>query len=391
MEKLKYQTDRSWVEINLDALENNVQEISKLLRSRKQIMAVVKADAYGHGAIKISQELEKLGIDCFAVATIDEAMILRQNHIHGDILILGFTAPHLAPLLLKYHLIQTVIDYDYGQQLNSMQMPLQIHIKIDSGMHRLGADYHDLTHIRRLFELPYLHVEGVFSHLCVADSSKMEDIHFTKQQFLNFNQTIHQLQEFGYDVGKVHIQSSYGLLNYPDYHYDYARMGIALYGVQSSTDDYMKNHLNLQPVLSIQSHIACLHHYPAGSSLGYGRTYTLEKDSLIAVVPLGYADGLPRQLSQNQDVLVRGKKIPIVGRICMDQLMIDVTSLKDVQLNDIVTFIGHNHQQTIGIEELAKNAHTISNEILSRIGQRLPKVYIKKGNIINENTQTFLL
>ena len=168
-------------------------------------------------------------------------------------------------------------------------------------------------------------------------------------------------------------------------------MGIALYGVQSSTDDYMKNHLNLQPVLSIQSHIACLHHYPAGSSLGYGRTYTLEKDSLIAVVPLGYADGLPRQLSQNQDVLVRGKKIPIVGRICMDQLMIDVTSLKDVQLNDIVTFIGHNHQQTIGIEELAKNAHTISNEILSRIGQRLPKVYIKKGNIINENTQTFLL
>lgn len=298
MDILKYQTNRSWVEINLDALEHNVKEITKLLDSTNQIMAVVKADAYGHGAIKIAQELEKLGIHYFAVATIDEAIILRVNHIHGQILILGFTAPHLAPLLQKYHLIQTVIDYDYGQQLNAMRLPLHIHIKIDSGMHRLGADYHDFTHIQQLFKFPYLHVDGVFSHLCVADSLKEEDIAFTNQQILHFNQTIQQLQNLGCDVGKVHIQSSYGLLNYPEYHYDYARIGIALYGVQSSQDDYVKHMLKLKPVLSIQSHIACIHHYPAGSSLGYGRSYTLERDSLIAVVPLGYADGLPRQLSQ---------------------------------------------------------------------------------------------
>lgn len=377
-------TDRSWIEIDLDALKHNVQEISQLLEDQSHLMAVVKADAYGHGANIIAKELQSIGMTSFAVATLKEAIMLRENGIHGQILILGYTAPYLAELLKKYKLTQTVIDYQYAFRLNEMKYDINIHIKVDSGMHRLGTDYQDISHIRQIYELPYLHVAGIFSHLCVADSQRQEDILFTKQQFAHFHQTIHQLQAKGYDLGKVHMQSSYGLLNYPEEKFDYARIGISLYGVKSSDTDYVKNKLNLKPVMSIQSRIACLHYYKKGSFLGYGRSYQLIKDSVIAVIPIGYADGLPRLLSK-QNVLIHGKKVPIVGRICMDQLMIDVSHIKDIQVNDIVTIVGQNDLECIRIEELANNAQTISNEILSRIGQRLPKIYKKKGCIVNEN------
>jgi alanine racemase len=382
--------ERSWIEIDLDALIHNVHEISTLLKKPSQIMAVVKADAYGHGAPIIAQTLEKSGIRYFAVATLDEAIELRMHHIQSEILILGYTSPHLAKFLHQYHLTQTVIDYNYALQLSQMHIPLNIHIKIDSGMHRLGEDYHDLYHIQKIFELPHLHMTGIFSHLCVADSSKTDDIDFTHQQFQHFNETISKLKKSGYNVGKVHMQSSYGLLNYPEYQYDYARIGIALYGVLSSPNDFMKHSIQLQPVLSMRSHIACIHQVSANSAIGYGRSYTLQQDSLIATVPIGYADGLPRQLSSWQNVIVNGKKVPIVGRICMDQLMIDITSLPHCQVGDIVTIIGKNHQTQITVEELANNANTISNEILSRVGQRLPKIYYQKG-VNHETLQTSIL
>lgn len=374
-------TDRSWIEIDLSALQHNIKELSQLLKTPNQIMAVIKADAYGHGAVRIGKELEKLGVSSFAVATLDEAIELRQHHIQGNILILGFTPVHHAHLLQKYHLTQTVIDYDYALLLNRMDCHINIHIKIDSGMHRLGEDYHDVECIQKLFHLSHLHVTGIFSHLCVADSSQNQDILFTQQQFKNFNNVINKLKDAGYDVGKVHIQSSYGLLNYPEFQYDLIRLGIAIYGVQSSQDTYMKSEINLSPVLSLQTRIVSIHQFTKGTSIGYGRTYTLSRNSLIAVVPLGYADGLPRQLSSHQKVLIHGQRVPIIGQICMDQLMIDVTTLPLVKINDMVTVIGSNENQLIRVEEIAQNAETISNEILSRIGQRLPKIYLKNGYI----------
>ncbi|WP_028043847.1 serine racemase VanT catalytic subunit [Candidatus Stoquefichus massiliensis] len=381
---------RSWVEIDLNALNHNVDQLTTLLQNKNQIMAVVKADAYGHGAYKIARELERHGISFFAVATLDEAITLRHHHIQSDILILGFTAPHLASLIYQYHLTQTVIDYEYGQQLSMTQIPLNIHIKIDSGMHRLGMDYQDITHIKKIFQLPFLHVTGIFSHLCVADSHENDDILFTHQQFQHFNETINALIKQGYDIGDTHIQSSYGLLNYPEYHYDYVRLGIVLYGIYSNDCDKMKYPLDLHPVLSLYSRIACIHQLSAGCTIGYGRSYTLNHDALIATIPLGYADGLPRLLSSQQNVIVHGKKVPIVGRICMDQLMVDITSIPYAQVNDIVTIIGQDHDISIRVEELAMHAQTISNEILSRIGQRLPKVYIRKGKY-HESLQTSIL
>lgn len=381
---------RSWVEIDLDALIYNLEQLTALIQNKNQIMAVVKADAYGHGAYKIARELEKNDVTAFAVATIDEAIILRHHHIQSQILILGYTAPHLAYLIHQYQLTQTVIDYPYAQQLSDMHIPLNIHLKIDSGMHRLGVDYHDIKHIQKIFELPFLHITGFFSHLCVADSHKSDDILFTHQQFQHFNKTITQLKRQGYDVGNTHIQSSYGLLNYPEYHYDYVRLGIALYGVYSSYHDEVKYSLDLHPVLSLYSRIACIHQISAGSTIGYGRSYTFDHDALIATIPLGYADGLPRLLSSHQNVIVHGKKVPIVGRICMDQLMIDVTSIPYAQVNDLVTIIGQDQNLSIRVEELAMHAQTISNEILSRIGQRLPKVYIRKGKY-HESIKTSIL
>lgn len=386
MDIIELKTDRSWVEIDLDALKHNVHEISSLLSEKSQIMAVIKADAYGHGAIIVAKELESLGITFFAVATIDEAITLRKNNIQSDILILGYTSYHLAHFLKEYRLTQTVIDYNYGRMLNDMHYDINIHIKIDSGMHRLGENYQDISHIKKIYQLSSLHVTGLFSHLCVADSQRKEDILFTKEQFSHFHKTINQLESAGLNVGKVHMQSSYGLLNYNEEQFDFARIGISLYGVQSSVDDYIKNRLELKPVLSIQSRVACIHQIKKGASIGYGRTYQLQHNSMIAVVPLGYADGLPRHLSSHQDVLIHGQRAPIIGRICMDQLMVDVTHIQNIHINDIVTIVGENGNQRIHIEELSKNAQTISNEILSRIGQRLPKIYIKKGKVIYENT-----
>lgn len=381
---------RSWVEIDLDALIHNVEQLTTLLQNKNQIMAVIKADAYGHGAYQIARELEKNGVFSFAVATLDEAIKLRHHHIQGQILILGYTAPHLSLLIHKYHLTQTVIDYEYGQQLANTHIPLDIHIKIDSGMHRLGMDYQDISHIQKIYELPFLHVTGLFSHLCIADSHEYDDILFTHQQFQHFNETVTQLIQQGYHIGCTHIQSSYGLLNYPEYHYDKVRLGIALYGVYSSPHEKINHPLDLHPVLSLYSRIACIHQLTAGSSIGYGRSYTLNHDALIATIPLGYADGLPRLLSSHQNVIVHGRKAPIVGRICMDQLMIDITSIPYTQVNDVVTIIGQDQDTHITVEELAEHAQTISNEILSRIGQRLPKVYIKKG-MYHENIQTQIL
>ena len=370
-------TQRSWIEIDFNALHHNLDQICTLV-SKKTIMAVIKADAYGHGAIAIAKDLEAYGIESFAVASLDEAIVLRENNIKG-ILILGYTDPRLAYLLNKYQLTQTLIDLDYAKQLDQEGYFLQGHIKIDSGMHRLGEDYHDINRILAFYQFSHLKITGIFSHLCVADSSLQEDIAFTQQQFIHFQKLIESLKKRHCPIGKVHIQSSYGLLNYPKYHFDYVRLGIAMYGVASSLDAPYQNQIHLRPVLSLYSRIIHIQTYHQGDCLGYGRTYHFSRDSKIAVIPIGYADGYPRQLSNQQNVLIHGFFAPIVGRICMDQLMVDITDIPYVKIGDKVTLIGHDHNNSIRVEEISEHAQTISNEILSRMGKRLPKIYIEKG------------
>ena len=366
---------RAWIEINLDHLTSNVQSIQSILKPRTEIMGVVKANAYGHGDVLISKHLIHLGIRTFAVATIQEAIHLRKNGIKGMILILGYTPANHSNLLEKYRLTQTVFDIEYANELNSYHKKISIHIKIDTGMHRLGEDSHDIKRICEIFEQKYLRVEGMFTHLCVADSLKADDVSFTRKQIQEFYAVIDELKHLGYDTGKLHIQSSYGLLNYPELECDYVRMGIAMYGVLSNKNDETVVQLALQPVLSVKSSIVMIKDVRQGESVGYGRQYIAKKDIRIAVVAIGYADGVTRRLSCGVgSVLIRGKKASIIGRICMDQMMIDITDIPEAKVEDEVAIIGADGKEQVLVGDIAVSSNTITNEVLSRLGSRLPRI-----------------
>lgn len=371
---------RSWIEINLENLNYNVQVLSNIMPDDCKMMAVVKANAYGHGAVIVSKYLNTIGVKDFAVATIDEAIELRQNRVEGNILILGYTDVTRVKELVQYDLIQTVIDYDYGCRLHEIlknhNKSIEVHIKIDTGMHRLGIDAKDMDKIAKIFKLSNLKVSGIFTHLCVADSLSDDEVCYTKGQIDCFYHVLNLLKEKGITLPKIHIQSSYGLLNYPELKCDYARIGIALYGSLSTEGDMTKVKPDLRPVLSLKSKVAMIKKVRAGEAIGYGRDFQLEKNSLIAILPIGYADGIPRNLSNGlSSVLLNGVRAPIIGRICMDQLLIDITHIPNVKVGDIATIIGEDKEDRILAASIAKNAGTITNEIFSCIGSRIDRVY----------------
>lgn len=367
----------AFIEINTEHLKHNVQILSSLLPSKCKLMAVVKANAYGHGDAIISHQLHKLGIDTFAVANLAEGIHLRESGITGDILILGYTLPKEASTLAHYALTQTIIDSSYAKELNSYQIPLKVHIKLDTGMHRLGESYHHFDNIKDFFQLPNLQITGTFSHLCMADSPFAEDVAFTQRQISHFLETTHWMTKNHYNPGKIHIQGSYGILNYPDIPCDYARPGIALYGAFSCGNDRLHSKINLKPVLSLKARIASIRQICAGETVGYGRAYHATNPTTIATVTLGYADGLPRNFSNEENyVLVHGKMAPIIGRICMDQFMIDITGIDEVHTGDIITIIGSDGTQRILAESIADHCGTITNELLCRLGERPDRVIL---------------
>ncbi|MBP3951907.1 serine racemase VanT catalytic subunit [Bacillus suaedae] len=368
--------NRAWVEIDLAALRHNAKELQRILPSHCQLMPVVKANAYGHGDVAIARELMRAGLKMFAVATLAEGVRLRQNGIKGDILILGYTNPKELASLEKYQLIQTVVDFPYALMLNQYPKKVRVHIKIDTGMHRLGVNVENLAEIEKVFECKNLKVEGMFSHLSTADSLADEDVRFTQKQIQQFNQMIDLLKAKGYHTGKLHIQGSYGILNYPDLVCDYARPGIALYGVLSA-DDKIRASVHLKPVLSLKARIALIKEIQPGEVISYGRQFTAKSNMKIATVTIGYADGIPRRLYENNAyVMLHSKRAPIIGRICMDQLMIDVSHIHEVENNDVVTIIGVDGTEQIRCEDIARQSGTITNEILSGLGPRLDYVYL---------------
>ena len=362
---------RAWVEINLENLKHNVEEIKKYLHPKGEFMAVVKANGYGHGAIEISRYLNKINVYNFAVATIDEAIELRQARVKGEILILGYTHPSRISDLIEYDLIQTVVDYKYAEELNGFEREIRVHLKIDTGMHRLGEDYHDESTIKRIFNFENLNIEGIFSHLYVADSKEREDIICTEEQIRNFFNIAGEIKENINPNIKVHLQSSYGVLNYPKLPCDYARIGISMYGVKSSLYDSVKSDVELKPVLSLKARIAIVKNIKAGDAVSYGRQYIANNDMRVATVTIGYADGIPRNISnKNVVVLIKGREVPVIGRVCMDQLMIDVTNVDDVKEGNIVTLIGNDEDNYVSVEKISEAAGTITNEFLSRLSKR---------------------
>lgn len=372
----KEMTDRAWIEIDFMNIKHNVSFLKSIMNKGCKLMAVVKANAYGHGSTEIARYLNQLGVDSFAVATLDEGISLRKQGIKGEILVLGYTSPFRFQDLITYNIIQTIIDYDYGKKVNEFNQNIAVHIKIDTGMHRLGIKTSDVLQIKELLLCKSLNVKGMFTHLCVADSNDEKDIRYTQSQIDNFYQLVDELKKDGIDIPKIHLQSSYGLLNYPNIPCDYARIGIALYGSLSELGDKTKINPNFLPVLSLRARVAMVRELEEGECMGYGLTFLAHRNSKVAVVSIGYGDGYPRNLSKGAGrVLVHGQYAGIIGNICMDQLLIDVTDIDEVKEGDIVTLIGKDSDKEIKAVEVSSASDTLANELLSRLGSRLKRIY----------------
>lgn len=374
-----YQKGRAWIELNIDNLAHNISQIKSILSPQCAIMPAIKANAYGHGAVIIAEALQDLGIKDFCVATVNEAIELREAGISGQLLILGYTSPKQIADLVCYNLTQTVIDYPYAKLLNDYGQAVSVHIGIDTGMHRLGERSENIEDICKIWEFDNLNITGVYSHLCVSDGVSDTERNLTLKQVAEFNSVIDSLHRKGIRHFKTHIQGSYGVLNYPSLKFDYARLGIALYGVLSSPNETTVSDIKLKPVLSLKARIACVKQLHKGEAIGYGFTYKAIKEMRIATVAIGYADGIPRKLSNRGFVLINGKKAAIVGRICMDQLMVDVTGIQGVSYGDEVIFIGKSGNSEILAADLADSIDTISNELLSQLGNRLGRISIKEN------------
>lgn len=371
---------RAWREIDLKALAHNVRVLKEQAGPGCELMAVLKADAYGHGARETARALQRQGIvKAYAAACLTEAIQLRRAGIRGTILVLGYTPPEQAELLRRWHLTQTVVSGEYAARLSAgaRGSKITVHIAVDTGMHRLGIPSGDMEAIRRVFRLPNLNIQGMFSHLCVSDSLAPDDVSFTLSQVKRFYDTVLKLQEEGLDTGKIHLQASYGLLNLPAQPCDYARVGIALYGVYSHNGPVQRG-LDIWPVLSLRARVALVRKLEPGETAGYGCAFRTERSTRLAVICVGYADGLPRDFgARGGEVLLRGQRAPVVGMLCMDQMLADVTDIGDVKEGDIATVLGRDGAGLIRAEDLAEQCGTITNEFLAGLGARLDFRYKK--------------
>ena len=362
---------RAWMQIDTKKLKMNYENLVKFLPDSCGCICVVKANGYGHDAVEEAKVLQSIGASFFATATVNEAVRLRKAGIVGDILVLGHTVKEEMSLLSTYDIIQTVGDIDYGYALahhgSSIDCVHRIHYKIDTGMHRLGITKRvDVLDLKKLSEDSHIQLEGAFSHFACADSFDEEDIAFTYLQKSLFDKWVESAKECGLDVGKLHLSASAAIVNYPDIVYDYCRPGILLLGFDSGD---MKYPYVREQVLSVFARVVKIDELLSGESIGYGRTFVSDQTLKIATVSIGYGDGIPRNY-KGGEVIIHGKRCPIVGRISMDQLCVDVTSL-EVQLFDVVTILNDE----ITVVEMANKANTISNEIVTKLTDRLARVY----------------
>ncbi|MBQ2759499.1 MAG: alanine racemase [Clostridia bacterium] len=366
---------RAWAEIDLDALVNNFNIIKNT--TNQKIYAVVKADAYGHGAIQISRALQRAGVFGFAVSNLLEAEELRFAGIDKPILILGYTPVDCAKRLALNNISQCVMSYDYAEQLNfyakKADVTVTTHLKLDTGMGRIGLDFRNeedfaFEEAERIFALRNLNTEGVFMHFAVADSEDEDDKKFTSQQYKRFLSAVSQLEK-KHPFQIKHCSNSAALLNGIENQETAVRAGIILYGL-SPSDNLPVPH-GIKPVMSFHSVVSMIKDIEQNETVSYGRTYTAPSQRCIATIPAGYADGMPRLLSNKGYVIIKGKKAPIIGRICMDQFCVDITDIEDVSLGDEVIIFGDG----LSVDVLAEIAQTINYEIICGISKRIPRIY----------------
>lgn len=380
---------RFWAEIDVNAAENNFRVIKSKLREGVKLCCVVKANAYGHGAVYLSKLYESLGADFFAVSNIEEAMQLRNNGISAPILILGYTPASCASILAENNISQSVFSESYARELaksaTSDGVQVKIHIKLDSGMGRIGFDcIHDnekmLDSVSEVCNMSGLVPEGIFTHFAMADEGA-DGREFTALQYNRFTSATDELASRGIDFEIKHCANSATTFEYPEYQMDMVRVGVVLYGLAPSGK--VCGCEALEPVMSLKSVISMIKEIGEGDTVSYGCTYTAQKRTKVATAPVGYADGFWRSNAENgTQMLIRGKRVNIIGRVCMDQLMLDVTDVKGVREGDYITVIGADKDDFIGAQELAKNNGTIGYEMICSIGERVPRFYIKDHEIV---------
>ncbi len=381
---------RTWAEIDLDALDYNIKNIRSKMKDGEKIMGIVKADCYGHGDGFISRKLEAAGFDWFGVSNIEEGMSLRTEGITKPILVLGYTPVDCANLMAEHKITQALIGMEYCEALQAEAAKAGVvvdgHIKLDTGMTRVGFQTDDenfeesLKEIIAVSKMPNIHITGIFTHHAVADAYKGDNPSFTDMQFTRFMKMIDALKAEGVDVGLRHCANSATIISYPEKHLDMCRSGIITYGMLPS--DECEGRIDLKPLMTLKTSIGLVKKVKAGSQLSYGRTYTAETDRVIATVPIGYADGYNRNLSNQARMLVHGQFVPVVGRVCMDQTMIDVTDVPDVKMGDEVVVFGKQGDNVLPIEELAEKLHTINYELTCVVTKRVPRVYLQDGKIV---------
>ncbi|MDD4893702.1 MAG: alanine racemase [Candidatus Omnitrophica bacterium] len=362
----------TWAEVNLRNLAYNFSQIKKILAPKTMMMVCVKADAYGHGLIPISKKLVSCGVDYLGVASIDEGIKLREAGINVPVLILGLILKKDIQPLFKYRLTATVCDEELARALNNKAKlsgaPISVHIKVDTGMGRIGVLHQDAHKLlRKIHKLKFINIEGIFTHFAFADMNR----DFTLYQIDLFNRLIDKLGKEGIRAPLIHAANSMGVIGYKNSHFNMVRPGLAVYGLQP------KKNLKtaLRPVLSLKTKILFKKRLPGGYGISYGHDYFTKKDTTIVTLPIGYGDGYPRNLSNCAPVLIRGRRFKISGRICMDQIMVDVGNFK-VKVGDEVVFIGSQGKNKITAEELAQLADTIPYEIVCGLGSRVPRIYI---------------
>lgn len=375
---------RVYALIDIDAVRKNVKNLKAKTKDGTRAIAVIKTDAYGHGAIEIAQNISDL-VNGFAVATIQEAIILRRNGIQKDIIILGYTNEYFYENLIEYDIRPAMYSYDMIKKLSDVAVALKkeavIHIKVDTGMGRIGFrdNEESVDAIVRAANLPNIRIEGIFTHFAKADEKDKTSAMKQLDRYLNF---LSKLEAKGVKIPYHHCSNSAGIIDLPQANCDEVRMGISLYGLYPS-DEVQKDQIELYPVLSLHSHVVYVKEVFQGESIGYGGTFTADKTMKVATIPVGYGDGYFRSLSNKASVIIHGVKAPIIGRICMDQFMVDVTDIPDVKIGDEVTLIGKEGQTEISVDELAEIAGTINYEIVCDLGKRIPRVFVRNGEIIS--------
>ncbi|MCI8623617.1 MAG: alanine racemase [Provencibacterium sp.] len=376
---------RTWAEVSLDALRHNLTAIRSLLRPGCRLMAVVKADAYGHGDRCCAQEMAEAGADWFGVSNLEEALSLRDAGLVQPILILGTTPPEEAGTLAARQITQTVFCMDYAGRLQAeaarQGVTLNVHIKVDSGMARIGFDGFSpeacAAEIACAAGFPNLRAEGIFTHFSSADEDGEENDRYTRAQFQRFTAVLQALEQRGIRFAIRHCCNSAATLRFPDMHLDMVRPGLILYGLYPS--GCCREHARLLPAMQLKSVVSMVKEIPAGRAVSYGRCFQSGRPLRLATVPIGYADGYHRALSGCGEMLLHGQRAPVAGRVCMDQLMLDVTGIPDVQAEDTVTIFGVDGSAVLPIEEIAEKAGSISYEIVCLIGKRVPRLYLRNG------------